>query len=113
MHEMSIAQSLIDILKEEMLKHNARTLRSVRLNIGQLSAVVPDAFSFCFQIATEGTELEGARLIMDIIPLRGYCKDCEKEFEIENYAFACPHCEGTEIQTLGGQDLSIVEIEVD
>ena len=113
MHEMSIAQSLIDILREEMLTHNAKTLRSVRLNIGQMSAVVPDALSFCFQIITGGTELEGARLIMDIIPLMGYCNECEKEFEIKDYAFLCPSCGSTKINTIGGQDLSIVEIEVD
>jgi len=110
---MSIAQSLIDILREEMLTHNAKTLRSVRLNIGQMSAIVPDALSFCFQIITGGTELEGARLIMDIIPLMGYCNECEKEFEIKDYAFLCPSCGSTKINTIGGQDLSIVEIEVD
>jgi hydrogenase nickel incorporation protein HypA/HybF len=113
MHEMSIAQSLIDILKEEMGKHDARTLKSVRLNIGQLSAIVPDALSFCWQVITEGTEMEGAQLHMDVIPLQGWCKTCEKEFEIENYAFECPLCGGTEIETIAGQDLSIVEMEVE
>ncbi len=113
MHEMSIAQSLMDILREEMLTHNAKTLRSVRLNIGQMSAIVPDALSFCFQIITGGTELEGAKLIMDIIPLMGYCKECDKKFEIKDYAFLCPTCGSTKINTIGGQDLSIVEMEVD
>lgn len=113
MHEMSIAQSLIDVLREEMLKHNAKNLRSVRLNIGQMTAIVPDALSFCFQVITDGTELEGARLIMDIIPLMGYCSACEKEFEIKDYAFACRSCGSTKINTIGGQDLSIVEMEVD
>lgn len=113
MHEMSIAQSLIDILKEEMLKNNAKTLRSVRLNVGQMTAIVPDALSFCFQVVTDGTEMEGAKLIMEIIPLRGYCNECEEEFEIKDYAFVCPSCDSKKINTIGGQDLSIVEIEVD
>jgi len=113
MHEMSIAQSIIDIIKEEMHKNNVKTLRSVRLNIGQMSAIVPDSLSFCFEVITSGTELEGARLIMDIIPLRGYCQECKGEFEIEDYAFVCPSCESAEIKTIGGQDLSIVEMEVE
>ncbi|MBW1942332.1 MAG: hydrogenase maturation nickel metallochaperone HypA [Deltaproteobacteria bacterium] len=113
MHEMSIVQSLIDIIKEEMEKNNARTLRSVRLNIGQMSAVVPDALSFCFEVITTGTELEGARLDMDVIPLEGVCRKCEDKFHIEDYAFACPACGSTEIEVIGGQDLSIVEMEVD
>ena len=57
MHEMSIAQSLIEIIEEEMKKHDAKYLRSVRLNIGQLSAVVPESLSFCFEVITSDTPL--------------------------------------------------------
>ncbi|MFC1534474.1 hydrogenase maturation nickel metallochaperone HypA [Thermodesulfobacteriota bacterium] len=110
---MSIAQSVVDIVKDEMAKNNAIKLKSVRLNIGRMTAVIPDAFSFCFKIITDKTELEGAELIMDIVPLRGYCHTCEKEFEIEGYAFSCPTCGDKTIETVSGQDLSIVEIEVE
>ena len=112
MHEMSIAESLIDILKEEMDRHGATTLRSVRLNIGRLSAVVPESLSFCFGVLIEGTELEGAELVMNMVPLRGYCASCTLEFEIEDYTFLCPSCGNTKIDTIEGRDLSIVEIEV-
>jgi len=113
MHEMSIAQSLIDIIREEMLKNNAKVLRAVRLNVGQMTAVVPDSLSFCFEVATSGTDMEGARLIMDVIPLRGRCHECKDEFEIKDYAFVCPSCDSTKIDTIGGQDLSIVDMMVD
>jgi hydrogenase nickel incorporation protein HypA/HybF len=96
MHEMSIAQSLLDIIKEEMQKHDARILRVVHLNVGQMTA-----------------ELEGAQLFMNMVPLKGYCPDCGREFTIEDYTFICPSCGGTNIETIGGQDLSIVDIEVD
>jgi len=113
MHEMSIAQGLLDIIREEMEKHHATVLRSVRLNIGQLSAIVPESLSFCFEVMTAGTELEGARLDMEMIPLRGVCRACKRGFEIKNYAFECPHCRGRDIETVSGQELSIVEMEVD
>ena len=113
MHEMSIAHSLIEIIKEEMEKHDAKVLRSVRLNIGQMSGVVPDSLSFCFEVITAGTEWEGARLVMDLVPLEGFCRACEDAFQIENYAFSCPACGSKEIEVLGGQDLSIVDMEVD
>jgi hydrogenase nickel incorporation protein HypA/HybF len=113
MHEMSIAQSLFDILEEEMKKNNAKTLRSVRLRIGELSAIVPDSLSFCFEVMTAGTHMEGAELVMDIVPLEGLCRTCGRSFEIKDYAFQCPYCQGTEIDTLSGQDLSIVEMIVD
>ena len=78
MHEMSIAQSLLDIIREEMAKHDARVLKSIRLHIGQLSAIVPDSLSFCFEVMTSGTELEGAKLIMEVIPLRGAARSAIK-----------------------------------
>jgi len=113
MHEMSIAQSLLDVIKEEMRKNNATVLKSALVHIGQLSAIVPESLSFCFEVMTSGTELEGAKLNMKIIPLTGNCRKCGQTFEIENYAFECPFCDSKDIETLSGQELSIVEMEVD
>jgi hydrogenase nickel incorporation protein HypA/HybF len=113
MHEMSIAQSLIDILREEMTRHGATVLKSVRLRIGQLSAVVPDSLSFCFEVITSGTEMEGAQLLMDITPLKAICLECHKGFDIEAYRFTCPYCSSPNIETTSGHDLSIVEMEVE
>jgi hydrogenase nickel incorporation protein HypA/HybF len=113
MHEMSIAQSLLEIIKEEMLKNNARNLRSVRLHIGQLSAIVPESLSFCFGVMTSGTDLEGAKLVMEVIPLEGRCRECKQAFEIHDYVFVCSQCGSPNIDTIAGQDLSIVEMEVD
>ena len=113
MHEMSIAQSLLDVIKAEMRKHDATGLKSVLVHIGQLSAIVPESLSFCFEIMTSGTELEGAKLNMEVIPLTGNCRKCGQLFEIKDYAFECPLCHGTDIETLSGQELSIVEMEVD
>ncbi|MBW1802184.1 MAG: hydrogenase maturation nickel metallochaperone HypA [Deltaproteobacteria bacterium] len=109
---MSIAQGLIDIIREEMVKNNAKKLRSVRLHIGELSAVVPEALSFCFEVITNETELEGTQLIMDMIPLRGFCPSCQEAFDIKDYVFICPSCGSSKIETIAGQDLSIVEMEV-
>ena len=112
MHEMSIAQSLIDVVREEMRKCGSNILKSVYLRIGEMSSVVPDSLSFCFGIMTESTDLHGAKLFMDIIPLTGSCGDCQREFEIENYAFECPFCKGNRISIISGKELDIVEIEV-
>lgn len=113
MHEMSIAQSLIEIIKEEMARNDVKILRSVRLQIGQLTAVVPESLSFCFQVMTSGTEMEGANLVMDLVPLQALCRGCKNEFVIENYTFRCPRCEATDLETIAGQELSIVEMEAE
>ena len=113
MHELSIAQSIVDIIQEEMGKHGAKTLKSVHLNIGEMSSIMHDSLSFCFKIITADTQLDGADLIMETIPLKGYCKSCDHEFKIKNYAFVCTLCGGSNIDAVSGRDLSIVEIEVE
>jgi hydrogenase nickel incorporation protein HypA/HybF len=112
-HEMSIAQSLIDIVREEMIKNNANIIRTVRLSVGEMSAVVPESLEFCFSILTSKTPLEGVRLIMDIVPLKGYCRECEGIFKIENFIFVCPSCGSGQVEAIEGKDLSIVEMEVE
>ncbi len=113
MHEMSIAQSLAEILREEMEKAGARSLRSVRLAVGEMSAIVPEALAFGFQVVTAGTEMEGAELMMETVPLSGKCRDCGGEFQIRDYDFQCPSCGGSGIEIITGRELSVLEIMVD
>jgi hydrogenase nickel incorporation protein HypA/HybF len=113
LHEMSIAEGIIDILREEMRKHNARALKRVTLLVGKLSMVVPESLTFCFQVLVEGTDLEGAELIVEIIPLRGVCHDCGKPFESQDYVFECPACKGPNIRLTDGQGIYISEMEIE
>ena len=113
MHEMSIAQGIIDIVEDEMRKHNAKVLRSIHVNIGRFSSIVPEALSFCFEVITKDTDMNGARLFIDVIPLMGRCVSCDREFEIKDYSFLCPFCGGLKIDAISGQDLTVKEIEVD
>ena len=113
MHEMSIAQSMIEVIREEMLKAGASVLRSVRIEIGEMSGIVPDSLSFCFEVMTKETPLEGAGLYLDVAPLRARCRGCGETFDIEGYCFSCPSCDSGDIEVISGRDLKIVEIEVD
>jgi len=113
MHEMSITRNMIDIIKAEMRRHNVNVLRSVHVKIGRFSSIVPEALSFCFEIMIKDTDIDGARLVIDIIPLMGRCVGCDREFEIKDYSFLCPFCGGMKVDTISGQELSVVDIEVD
>jgi hydrogenase nickel incorporation protein HypA/HybF len=110
---MSIVQGLIAIVKKEMDKSGAARLRSVRVKIGEMSGILPDALNTAFEILTAGNEMNGAELNMDIAPLMGYCRKCNKEFKIIDYRFSCPDCGESEIDIVSGREMSIIEIEVD
>ncbi len=64
-------------------------------------------------MSIKGTELEGAELIMDVIPLTGFCHSCALKFEIQDYAFECLSCVSTEIKMIAGRELSITELGVE
>ena len=113
MHEMSIVQNLVAIVEEEMVKNNASRLISVRVKIGELSGIVPEALSTCFEIYTSKSDLKGAVLKMEIEPLIGSCRKCNEKFKIIEYDFSCPECDSADIDMISGREMSIVEIEVD
>lgn len=95
MHEMSIAMSLLDIIRQEMDKHGATKLNSVRVVFGKLSNIVPEALEFAFEVLTKDTPLAGAVIELDERPLTMRCCKCDTEFtpELVNVMFApCPQC---------------------
>jgi hydrogenase nickel incorporation protein HypA/HybF len=108
MHELGITQEIVAIALENC--NGARVTRVV-LEIGKLSAVLPDAVRFCFELCTEGTLLEGARLEILEPPGRACCKECGRELTLEQPFGRC-ECGNTDLEWLAGEELRIKEMEV-
>ncbi|MEJ2635330.1 MAG: hydrogenase maturation nickel metallochaperone HypA [Calditrichia bacterium] len=113
MHEMSIAESVLEIVQESMHKNDARKLLSVTVEIGELTAVIPESLEFCFQAITENSAYKGADLKIVNVPLQGLCRKCDTEFHIEKYQFICPACQSNDVKVTGGQELNVTELEVE
>jgi hydrogenase nickel incorporation protein HypA/HybF len=113
MHEMAIAQSIMDIVEQEMSRHGVTKLSAIRLVVGEFTAVVPQSLSFCFEMITKDTPLEGVKLEMEQVPLTGRCSGCGEEFAIQEYRFVCPKCESKEIEMIAGKELFVKEIEAE
>ncbi|WP_300160010.1 hydrogenase maturation nickel metallochaperone HypA [Solidesulfovibrio sp.] len=116
MHELSIAQSLIALIEDEMAKHGKKTLLTVKIKHGRLSAVVPEALEMGFTALTMDTRLAGARLELEEIPVVLRCRACSREFTPEgSSAFApCPGC-GEELghAVVSGRELYIEYLELE
>src|SRR5262245_449035 len=108
MHELAITESIVTSICERV--DGARVTR-VRLVIGQLSGVVPDAVRFCFEVCTAGTPVQGALLEVDEPAGRGRCRGCGAEVEIPDAIPLCG-CGSADVELLGGQELVIKEVEV-
>ena len=111
MHELSIAQSILDIITEEMQKHHVERIVSVRLKIGELSAVVPESLTFCWSIVTKDTPAEGSRLDIVSLPIEAKCLSCGNVFFVQNYVYVCPNCESGDLTILSGKELQIQDFE--
>jgi len=113
MHEMAIAQSIMDIVEQEMARNGVTKVSTIRLVVGEFTAVVPQSLNFCFEIITKDTPLEGVKLDMEPMPLTGRCTACGEEFAIRDYRFICPKCESKDIETISGKELFVKEIEAE
>ena len=108
MHEMAITQSVVDAVCEHAA---GRRVHSVKLEVGELCAVVPDSMQFCFELATQGTVADGALLDLDLRPGTARCRTCQREFELHDPILLCP-CGSADVEVLAGRDLRILSMEV-
>lgn len=109
MHELSITRNVVAIVSERAL--GQRVIR-VRLEIGQLSAIMPDAIRFCFDLCAKDTVAEGAALEIDEIPGRGHCGDCDVNVALSAPIGRCPQCGSLSLRLVGGQEMMIKEMEM-
>jgi hydrogenase nickel incorporation protein HypA/HybF len=112
---MSIAQSILDIIKQEMEKNGLAELMRCKVKYGRLTNTVPEALETAFMALTVGTSFEKAVFELEIIPARYRCFKCAKEFSSEQTGrilVPCPHC-GEELghAVLAGKELFIDYIE--
>ena len=108
MHELAITESIVAAVAEKL---PGTPVRRVRVEVGRLSGVVPDALLFCFELATAGTSLAGAQLDIISSPGRGSCRSCGAEFDTDDLLTLCP-CGSADVAVLGGRELRIREVEL-
>ncbi|HEX4062380.1 MAG TPA: hydrogenase maturation nickel metallochaperone HypA [Streptosporangiaceae bacterium] len=108
MHELAIVEGVVDTVTERLPD---ATVSCVRLEIGALSGVVADALRFSFELATEGTNLQGATLEITEIAARCRCRACGREFAPDGQILLCG-CGSADAEILAGQELKIAAVKV-
>ena len=114
MHELSIAQSIVEAVEAKATECNATHVKGVRLKIGEANSIVTDSLTFCFEMLTSlEPTLAGAQLLIDTVPHRAHCRHCNKEFAIVNFVAQCPTCQEWSNEVVSGNELQIVEMEIE
>jgi len=111
MHEISLIENIIEIITSEMRKYNITKVSVIRLRIGEMSHVVPEALTFGFEMMSKDTPLEGAELVIESVPTKGRCNNCGTEFMMTDILDICPDCKGTRMEIISGKELEIAEFE--
>jgi hydrogenase nickel incorporation protein HypA/HybF len=106
-------QSALNQVFEEARRAEATRVHEVRLRVGVLSGVVPDALRFAFEALTPGTPADGAVLTIEDVPARFWCAACKKEFVSANLYAECPNCGVPSGELRAGRELELSAIEVD
>ena len=113
MHELGITQSIIEIAERTAREQQAEKVLSVTVEVGSLSGVVPEALEFCFEACSNGTFLQGTQLLIEKVAAQGRCRDCGREFPLEELLACCPDCGSAAGDILSGEELRIKEMEID
>lgn len=108
MHELAIAENVVaSVLDRTADRH----VDVVRLRVGRLTGVVPDALTFCFDLAAAGTPLEGAVLEILEDQASAHCRECGRDFTVDDGVLLCD-CGSADVHVVAGRELVIASVEV-
>lgn len=113
MHEMSLVESVRELIEEAAVREGFARVRSVRVELGRLSGVEREAFEFCFDIVMRGGLADGARLEIVATPGRGHCPQCGREGSLQQVYDPCEHCGSAPVAVTGGTQMRVIDLEVE
>lgn len=111
MHELSIAQSMLDIVLQEAARHGAQKVEKVVVKVGAFSGVVPHSLQFSFDLVKKDTAAENAELVVTKSQVHGECNACGHVCDLDEPNVKCPACGKEELDLTGGQELFVEYIE--
>ena len=112
MHELGVANEVLEIALSEADRRAAKKVTSIRLRVGVLRAIEPENLSFLFEHIARGTAAEGAFLEIVEEPVRVECEACGVS-EGRAFTVDCPRCHGSNISVTGGDSLSILSLDIE
>ena len=113
MHELGIAESILDIARRSVPDGRASAVKNIRIRVGPFAGVVPDSLKFCFDALAGDTGMTNAALQIEQTALAASCRDCGDKSDVKKFVFLCPACGGGNLEIISGRELEVVEIEME
>jgi hydrogenase nickel incorporation protein HypA/HybF len=112
MHEISIAQQILNVVMHHLPEGDTRPVKAIRLKLGDRAGVSPDSLEWGFKVVSEPTAVRGASLVIEQVPSRGRCTACGTVFEPGRYLAVCPECHDPKVDLLSGDEIQVIDIEL-
>jgi hydrogenase nickel incorporation protein HypA/HybF len=112
-HELSLIASVFDVLEEKAREHGASRVTAVVIRVGVMSGAVPDLLESAFATYKTGTLAEGARLTLEVVPVKLRCPDCGGATVREETDFSCAACGSRRVEIVEGRELIVDRIELE
>lgn len=112
MHELSIAQNIVEIVVDYVAKTKSKQVKEVCIDVGAVSGVVPETLEFAWEESIRNTIVQGATLKINYIEAKALCAKCQKEFILRDIYTLCPFCNNIEFDIIIGKELSVKSIKV-
>lgn len=113
MHELSLAAGILDIVQHSVPAVDAARVRAVRVRVGELAGVVPDSLAFCFAAIVADTAYAAAVLAIDRVPAEAACGECGCVTRLPGTGLVCPACGALGMAIRCGEELQVVDVELD
>ncbi len=112
MHELSVTESVLDIVCKHAEQAQAKQVTDIYLVIGKLSSIVDDSVQFYWDVISKGTVCENAKLHFKRIPAELVCLDCDTHYILEDELTPCPNCQSARIRVVSGDEFNLDSIEI-
>ncbi len=112
MHELSIAENIVEIIQDHVPSSGLSRVRNVKLKIGELAGVVPDSLEFCFDAITDQTPMRDAVLVVEHVPFVIECHTCGLVSTNDVGIILCARCGSDETKMVSGNELLVMAIEM-
>lgn len=113
MHEVGLMRDTMELALQQAAEHGAEQILTVRMRIGEISGVAPDALRFAFEAISMGTLAENARFEIESVPARVLCQICGHEGPANAFDLVCSTCGAFEIRVIAGREIELAELEIE
>ncbi|MFH1005164.1 MAG: hydrogenase maturation nickel metallochaperone HypA [Bacteroidota bacterium] len=112
MHELSISQNIVDIVKSHASKYHAKKVTEIIIDIGEVSGIEKTALEFALEILVKNTFLQDTKIIINIIPGKARCSSCGNIFPVHDFISQCSNCGNIYPEIIQGKNLKVKSITV-